>query len=125
MAKVLVVEDNMLSQTLVTDILSMNGHVVLHAATGSEALRRAASDAPDIILMDINLPEMDGVTAVRLIRGMDASKAIPVLALTASALKGDEDKFIKQGFDGYVSKPIDVKLLIRKIEECLCRKTPR
>lgn len=119
MAKVLVVEDNLLSKTLVTDILSMNGHDVIHAATGAEALKRAAADLPDIILMDIHLPEMDGITAVRLIRGMDLSRAIPVLALTASAMKGDEEKFIKQGFDGYVSKPIDVKFLLKKIEGCL------
>lgn len=117
--KVLVVEDNLLSKTLVKDILTMKGYDVVVADRGSEAIKLASTERPDLILMDINMPGMDGITAARLIKGNEASKDIPVLALTASAMKGDDVEIMKQGFDGYIAKPIDAKALLEMIKENL------
>ena len=117
--KVLIVEDNFMSKTLVKEILLMNGYEVVEADRGTEALKLASTESPDLILMDINMPGMDGITAARLIKGNVESKDIPVLALTASAMKGDEEDMIKQGFDGYVAKPIDAKALLEMIENNL------
>jgi CheY-like chemotaxis protein len=117
--KVLVVEDNLMSKTLVKDILVMNGYDVVEAERGTEALKLASTETPDLILMDINMPGMDGITAARLIKSNEESKEIPVVALTASAMKGDGEKILKQGFDGYIAKPIDVKDLMRVVEENL------
>lgn len=117
--KVLVVEDNLLSKTLVKDILTMKGYDVVVADRGSEAIKLASTECPDLILMDINMPGMDGITAARLIKGNEASKDIPVLALTASAMKGDEVEIMNQGFDGYIAKPIDAKALLAMIKETL------
>ncbi len=115
--KVLVVEDNLMSKTLVKDILILNGYDVVEAERGSEALKLVSTETPDLILMDINMPGMDGITAARLIKSSDESKDIPVVALTASALKGDGEEMLKQGFDGYIAKPIDAKILIEVVEE--------
>lgn len=108
-----------MSKTLVKEILLMNGYEVVEADRGTEALKLASTESPDLILMDINMPGMDGITAARLIKGNVESKDIPVLALTASAMKGDEEDMIKQGFDGYVAKPIDAKALLEMIENNL------
>ncbi len=108
-----------MSKTLVKEILLMNGYEVVEADRGTEALKLASTESPDLILMDINMPGMDGITAARLIKGNEESKDIPVLALTASAMKGDEEDMMKQGFDGYVAKPIDAKALIKMIESNL------
>ena len=117
--KILVVEDNLMSKTLVKDILIINGYDVVEAERGAEAIKLASTHNPDLILMDINMPGMDGITAARLIKSNEQSKDIPVLALTASAMKGDDEKIIKQGFNGYIAKPIDAKALIAMIEESL------
>lgn len=117
--KVLVVEDNYQNRVLVNDILTMNGYEIIEAETGAEAITLLAEVRPDVILMDLHLPQMDGVTATRLIKSDARNSAIPVLALTASTLKGDEDKLIAKGFDGYVGKPIDVKELLRVVSKTL------
>jgi CheY-like chemotaxis protein len=118
MAKILLVEDNLQNKILVHEILAMNGHEIIEAKNGVDAVKAAASGAPpDIVLMDIQLPEMDGVTAMRIIKSQERTKDVPVLALTASAMKGDEEKFLGYGFDGYLGKPIDIKKLIEKITE--------
>lgn len=113
--KVLVVEDNYMNKVLVKEILTLHGYDIIEANTGTEALRILAEQKPDIILMDVHLPEMDGITATRIIKSNEAQKAIPVLALTASAMKGDEEKLMDKGFDGYVAKPIEVKKLVEVI----------
>lgn len=120
MAKILLVEDNLQNKILVHEILVMNGHDIIEAKNGVDAVKAAATgDPPDIVLMDIQLPEMDGVTAMRIIKSQERTKDVPVLALTASAMKGDEEKLLGYGFDGYLAKPIDIKKLIEKITDSL------
>jgi len=111
--KVLLVEDNHMNMVLVKEILTMNGYEIIEAGSGTEAITSLAAERPDIILMDLHLPGMDGITATRII------KAIPVLALTASAMRGEEDKILRQGFDGYVAKPIEIKKLLEAISTSL------
>lgn len=113
--KVLLVEDNYMNKVLVREILTINGYEIIEAKSGTEALKILTTERPDIILMDLHLPEMDGITATRIIKSEERNKAIPVLALTASAMKGDEDKILNKGFDGYVAKPIEVKKLLDTI----------
>lgn len=117
--KVLLVEDNHMNKVLVKEILTLNGYEIIEADSGTEAIRALAAHRPDIILMDIHLPGMDGITATRIIKSDERNRAIPVLALTASAMRGEEDKLIRQGFDGYVAKPIEMKRLLEAISESL------
>lgn len=119
MTKVLLVEDNYMNKVLVKEILTLNGYEIVEAKSGAEAVRLTATERPDIVLMDIQLPEMDGITATRIIKADERNRAVPVLALTASAMKGDEEKILSKGFDGYLAKPIDVKKLISMIKDVL------
>ncbi len=121
-AKVLLVEDNHMNKVLVREILALNGYEIIEARSGTEALKMLASVRPDIILMDIHLPEMDGFTATRIIKSDERNRFIPVLALTASAMSGEEEKILNQGFDGYIAKPIEVKKMLEKISNFLSRK---
>ena len=117
--KVLLVEDNHMNMVLVKEILTMNGYEIIEAGSGTDAIKSLALERPDIILMDLHLPGMDGITATRIIKADERNKAIPVLALTASAMRGDEDKILRQGFDGYVAKPIEIKKLLEAISASL------
>ncbi|MBI2400585.1 MAG: response regulator [Deltaproteobacteria bacterium] len=117
--KVLLVEDNHMNMVLVKEILTMNGYEIIEAGSGTEALTSLAAVRPDIILMDLHLPGMDGITATRIIKSDERNKAIPILALTASAMRGEEDKILRQGFDGYVAKPIEIKRLLEAISTSL------
>lgn len=117
--KVLLVEDNHMNKILVREILTLNGYEIIDANSGTEALKMLSMDRPDIILMDIHLPEMDGITATRIIKADEKNRSIPVLALTASAMRGEEDKILSKGFDGYVAKPIEVKKLLEAISSSL------
>ncbi len=121
-ARVLLVEDNYMNKVLVTEILTMNGYEVIEAGSGIEAIKLIASERPDVVLMDLHLPEMDGVTATRIIKADKSVKGIPVLALTASASEGDAEDILSKGFDGYVGKPIEVKKLLEAISESLKHK---
>ena len=117
--KILIVEDNRMSKILIQEILTMNGYEVMEAENGAEALKVAGEKRPDLILMDINLPGMDGITAMRFIKaGMD-KKDVPVLAFTASSMEGDDERLLKSGFDGCVSKPVDVKKLVETVKKYL------
>jgi len=120
--KVLLVEDNYMNKVLVREILTLNGYEIIEAASGTEGLKMLALESPDIVLMDLHLPEMDGITATRIIKADERNRHIPVLALTASAMKGEEQKLIDKGFDGYVAKPIDVKKLLEAITESIKEK---
>jgi CheY-like chemotaxis protein len=119
--KILVVEDNDMNMQLVEFLLEEGGYDIVKAASGEEALAitRDGQQAPDLILMDIHLPGMDGLSVVRQMKGDARTSRIPILALTAHAMRGDKDRFLEAGCDGYISKPIDVKTFIAAIEQYL------
>ena len=106
---VLLVEDNEKNMKLARDILRFKGYRVTEATTGEDAVASAASDPPDLVLMDIQLPGIDGIEAFRRIRSDPKTAKVPVVALTASVMAGDRERFDKAGFDGFIAKPIDVK----------------
>jgi two-component system cell cycle response regulator DivK len=105
MARVLVVEDNAANMTLATFLLSSAGHLVLSATDAEAGLAMARAEQPDLILMDIQLPGMDGLQATALLKADDATRDIVVVALTALAMKGDEERIRAAGCDGYIAKP--------------------
>lgn len=109
MSRILVVEDNPVNLELVRDILEAHGHQVLEASNAAEAMTLLAGDLPDLILMDIQLPGVDGLTATRQIKADARMQRIPVVALTAHAMKGDEQRALAAGCNGYISKPIDTR----------------
>ena len=109
MTTVLVVEDNPANMTLAVFLLESVGHRVLSAIDAEVGLTLAREEQPDLILMDIQLPDMDGLEATALLKGSDATKAIPVIALTALAMKGDEERIRAAGCDGYIAKPMCYK----------------
>ncbi|HVT45014.1 MAG TPA: response regulator [Thermoanaerobaculia bacterium] len=119
MRKILVVEDNEMNMQLVEYLLEEGGFAILKATSGEEALRVASDETPDLILMDIHLPGMDGLTVVREMKVDERTRTIPILALTAHAMRGDRDRFLDAGCDGYISKPIDVKTFISSLEKFL------
>ena len=106
MARVLVIEDNAANLTLATFLLESAGHTVLAAVTAEAGVATARTEQPDLILMDIQLPGMDGLQATALLKGDPATSAIPVVALTALAMKGDEERIRAAGCDGYIAKPM-------------------
>ena len=106
MAKVLVVEDNAANMTLAVFLLQSSGHTVLSATDAEAGLAMARDEQPDLILMDIQLPGMDGLQAIAMLKQHDATRAIPVIALTALAMKGDEERIRAAGCDDYIAKPM-------------------
>jgi two-component system cell cycle response regulator DivK len=110
--QILVVEDNEKNMKLFRDVLAATGFRTLEATTGGEAVNMASEHTPDLVLMDIQLPDLDGVQALRRLRASERTATIPVLALTAQAMRGDRERFLAEGFDGYVSKPVNVRELI-------------
>jgi two-component system, cell cycle response regulator DivK len=106
MAKVLIVEDNAANMTLAVFLLQSAGHTVLSATDAEAGLTLARDEQPDLILMDIQLPGMDGLEATVLLKRDEATRAIPVIALTALAMKGDEERIRAAGCDGYIAKPL-------------------
>lgn len=105
---ILVVEDNEKNMKLFRDVLQATGYRTLEATTGEQALELAAEHVPDLVLMDIQLPGIDGMTALGRLRGDERTASITVIALTAQAMQGDRERFLEAGFDGYVSKPVNV-----------------
>jgi CheY-like chemotaxis protein len=112
---VLVVEDNSMNMQLVEYLLEEGGFAILKASSGEEALVLTTETMPDLILMDIHLPGMDGLSVVRALKNDPRTEKVPILALTAHAMRGDRDRFIEAGCDGYISKPIDVKTFVPAI----------
>jgi len=106
MARVLLVEDNPASLKLATFLLESAGHTVLSATDAEAGLTLARGQRPDLILMDIQLPGMDGLEAIVVLKQNDSTRAIPVIALTALAMKGDEERIRAAGYDGYIAKPV-------------------
>jgi two-component system, cell cycle response regulator DivK len=105
-AKVLIVEDNPANMTLATFLVRTAGHTVISATDAEAGLTLARAEQPDLILMDIQLPGMDGLEAARQLKRDHATRAIPVIALTALAMKGDEERIRAAGCDGYIAKPL-------------------
>ncbi|MCE8428352.1 MAG: response regulator [Candidatus Methanoperedens sp.] len=117
MTKVLVVEDTPLNMELILEILKSHGIEADKAEDGEEAIRKTEKIVYDIIFMDIALPGIDGAEATKIIRTRPEYKDVPVIALTAFAMKGDKEKLIAGGFDDYIAKPIDVSEFIKQIEK--------
>ena len=116
MATVLVIEDNPANLTLATFLLESAGHTVLSATDAETGLSIARDAHPDLVLMDIQLPGMDGLEAAALLKRDESTRAIPVIALTALAMKGDEERIRAAGCDGYIAKPMRYKDFLQTIE---------
>ena len=119
MARVLVVDDNPVNLRLVTMLLEQEGYVVDNAADAELAMGLLAHTVPDLILMDIALPGMDGLTLTRKLKADPRFKSIPTIALTAFAMKGDDQKAYQAGCDDYITKPIDTRQFLRQIARWL------
>jgi two-component system cell cycle response regulator DivK len=115
--QILVVEDNEKSMKLLRDVLRATGYRILEASTGGQALMLAATHGPALVLMDVRLPDMSGIEALSRLRMDERTAPIPVLAVTAEAMKGDLERFIRAGFDGYLSKPVDIDELLTSVEQ--------
>jgi len=116
---VLVVEDNELNMKLFHDLLEAHGYNILQTKDGMEALRMAREHRPDLILMDIQLPEVSGLEVTKWIKEDDTLKSIPVIAVTAFAMKGDEEKIREGGCEAYIAKPISVANFIQTVQQFL------
>lgn len=106
--QVLVVEDNERNMKLFRDVLHASGYRTLEATTGERAVELVFEHRPDLVLMDIQLPDLDGVEALDRLRADERFTSVPVLALTAQAMEGDRERFLAAGFDGYLSKPVNI-----------------
>jgi two-component system, cell cycle response regulator DivK len=124
MARVLVVEDNPSNMTLATFLLNSAGHTVLTATDAEAGVALARLEQPHLILMDIQLPGMDGLEATALLKADTATDAIPVIALTALAMKGDEERIRAAGCDGYIAKPLRYQEFLARISEILPAGSP-
>ncbi len=122
MAKILVVEDNAYNYDMLSRRLMRKGYDTIIAVDGRQGVELAKSEGPDLILMDMNIPEIDGWEATRIIKSMDATRSIPIIALTAHAMSGDRRKCIEAGCDDYDIKPVDFPKLLEKIKSLLEQK---
>lgn len=119
MTKILLVEDNELNRDMLSRRLTRRGFEVLLAVDGLEGLEKARAETPDLILMDMSLPRLDGWQATRQLKDDPATASIPVIALTAHAMRGDREKALEAGCDEYDTKPIDLPRLLEKIAKLL------
>lgn len=124
MKTVLVIEDNSLNMELVVDLLEVNGCRVLQATSAEDGLKLARQCSPDLVLMDLSLPGMDGLTATRILKSDPQTRNLTVIALTAHAMRSDQNKALAAGCDGYVSKPIDIKTFASRIEWFIAASIP-
>jgi two-component system cell cycle response regulator DivK len=115
----LVVEDNEMNLKLLRDVLTVKGYRVLETVTAEQGLVIAREERPDLILMDIQLPGMDGMTALRELKADPSTSSIPVMAVTASAMPAERKEILAAGFDGYQAKPISVKDLLAEVQRLL------
>jgi len=123
MSKILIAEDNAVNRELLRELLEMDDHIVVEACNGEEALRFLDDSKPEILLLDLGMPVMDGYVTIRKIRENPDLAGLPVLAVTAYAMQGDKERILSCGFDGYLSKPIDPKLLYQELNRLLSAKT--
>lgn len=117
--KILIVEDNEDSRELVVKVLRNKGYQTIEAADGEEALGKAVAEKPDLILLDISIPKIDGYEVAKKLKSDEELKDIPIVALTAHAMKGDREKVIVAGFEGYISKPVNVRELPDQVRSYL------
>ncbi|RJQ51927.1 MAG: response regulator [Desulfobacteraceae bacterium] len=122
MAKILLVEDNEMNWDMLSRRLGRRGYHVVIAADGQQGVAEALSEKPDLILMDMSLPVLDGWEATRQLKALPETRSIPIIALTAHAMAGDRDKAIEAGCDDYDTKPIEFNRLLKKIEAALDRR---
>ncbi|HTP45579.1 MAG TPA: response regulator [Casimicrobiaceae bacterium] len=122
MSLILIVEDNERNLKLVRDVLQVKGFSTIEARTAEDGIRLAGERKPDLILMDIQLPGMNGIDALKVLRGDAATAAIPVIAVTASVMQQDRKLITEAGFDGYVGKPINIKEFLESVNAALVRK---
>ena len=120
MARILLVEDNEMNRDMLSRRLVRNGYEVSHAKDGQQGVNMALSERPDLILMDMSLPVIDGWEATRRLKANDATRRIPVIALTAHAMAGDREKAMEAGCDDYDTKPVEITRLVGKIA-CLLK----
>jgi two-component system cell cycle response regulator DivK len=116
---VLIVDDNEMNTRLARDVLRFGGFTTIEARTGAEGIAVASAHLPDVILMDVRLPDLDGTDVMRALKGEPLTAAIPIVALTSLAMKGDREWLLAQGFDGYLEKPIDVRAFPAQVREFL------
>jgi CheY-like chemotaxis protein len=116
-----VVEDNEKNMKLVRDVLQATGYQTSETSKGEDAVELAVSHTPALILMDVQLPGIDGIEALAQLRRDERTASIPVLALTAQTMRADRDRFVRAGFDGYLAKPVDIAELLRTVAE-YCRR---
>jgi len=122
MRRILIAEDNAVNRELLRELLETHGHIVTEACNGEEALRLLDDSRPDILLLDLGMPVLDGYQTIRRIREKPSLAGLPVLAVTAYAMQGDKERILSSGFDGYMSKPIDPKLLYQELDRLLSKK---
>ena len=118
---ILYVEDNVDNRTLVRRVLLSEDYNMIEAVNAAEALKVLENTTPDLILMDINMPDMDGYTLTSKIKTTPGFERIPILALTANVMRGDKEKTLEAGCDGYIQKPLDIDQLVREVERFLAR----
>jgi two-component system cell cycle response regulator DivK len=117
--KILIVEDNEDSRELLAKVLRNKGYIIVEAVDGEEAIEKVVSERPDLVLLDISIPKLDGYEVAKRLKGREDVKEIPIVAVTAHAMKGDREKVIAAGFEGYISKPVDVRELPEQVRSYL------
>jgi len=121
--RILIVEDNEINMKLIKAILGKRGYLLVEAKDGEEALQAVVREKPDLVLMDIQIPKVDGLEVTRRIRGMEEISQTVIIALTAHAMEGDKEKILDAGCDGYIAKPIDTRTFPLEVEAILARKS--
>ena len=125
MSKILIAEDNAVNRELLRELLEMRGHTVAEACDGEGALRMIEEDQPDLLLLDIGMPLLDGFGVMRKIRETPRFASLPVVAVTAYAMQDDREKILNSKFDGYLSKPIDSRSLMEELDRLLNQREDR
>lgn len=123
MARILIVDDNELNLELAMDVLELDGFEVDMALSGEDGVKKARAMQPDMVLMDMRMPGMNGLEAMRVLKADSATCHIPVVVLTASVMRGDSERLLAEGFDAYLQKPIDPALFAGKVRSILKSKT--
>jgi CheY-like chemotaxis protein len=119
--KILIIEDNPMNMELTSDLLKVAGYVVIQAETAEQGIETARVQRPDLIIMDIGLPLMDGLSAASILKSDEKTKDIPILALTSYAMKGDREKILAAGCEGYIAKPIDTRTFAEEVKAILAK----